>query len=302
MKENKLEFYKTAREKANRLVRVLDYIIDEGIPENRACGKENVQCAWFRWFCKKDIDFYQSDKVVQFTEEDWEPSWQERFFTALLGENHPVFADIDEEYFSKVCEKYVSVREGKVLRMYYIDGLILQEIGNEMGYTRERIRQILNLGLRKLRAPGPRNALVYGGERSEIISELHTAQAEYDRLVTYREQAKKDDLAKIVENAKEKADDLNQKVEAIYKELSNGVDLNAVPLRDLGLSARAYNCLRYYFMDNGLPQTAASIVELDKDFKHVRNFGKAAAQEVYDVMLSRYGVKVTNILCDYALR
>ena len=44
-------------------------------------------------------------------------------------------------------------REQKILMMYYCENKTLEEIGKEFGVTRERVRQIRDLSLRKLRHP-----------------------------------------------------------------------------------------------------------------------------------------------------
>ena len=52
-----------------------------------------------------------------------------------------------------VKEYELSKRERKVLELYYFDGLLLEEIAWRFDVTRERIRQILNRTLQRLRHP-----------------------------------------------------------------------------------------------------------------------------------------------------
>lgn len=57
---------------------------------------------------------------------------------------------------SEFVEKLISQlrpREEKVLRLRYFDGKTYEEVGDEMGVSIERVRQLHNVALRKLRHP-----------------------------------------------------------------------------------------------------------------------------------------------------
>ncbi len=64
----------------------------------------------------------------------------------------PSYSEYDETA-SRVREmvKVLGEREKTILQMYFWDGLTLQEIGDHLGVTRERTRQIREAALRKLR-------------------------------------------------------------------------------------------------------------------------------------------------------
>jgi RNA polymerase sigma factor (sigma-70 family) len=49
-----------------------------------------------------------------------------------------------------VMEKRLTERELRVIRLHYFDEKTLQEIGNDFGITRERVRQIEVGALKKL--------------------------------------------------------------------------------------------------------------------------------------------------------
>ena len=53
----------------------------------------------------------------------------------------------DKDLVSKVLAG-LAPRQDKILRAYYFEGYTLQEIGDKMGLTRERIRQLRNKALR----------------------------------------------------------------------------------------------------------------------------------------------------------
>lgn len=77
----------------------------------------------------------------------------------------PDFSELEHEQVKKVLDGVVSTltpREQDVLRMLFEDELTLDECGALMDVTRERVRQIEQKALRKLRSP----------ERSGPLSEL----------------------------------------------------------------------------------------------------------------------------------
>ena len=95
---------------------------------------------------------YEEDTTLgDFIEDSQSPTPDESVSTTILGEK------IDEVL------KTLSLREARVLQMRYglLDGKVytLQEIGNKMGITRERVRQMEEKGLRQLRKTNTTNAL-----------------------------------------------------------------------------------------------------------------------------------------------
>ncbi|HJS29913.1 MAG TPA: sigma-70 family RNA polymerase sigma factor, partial [Anaerolineales bacterium] len=88
------------------------------------------------------MGFEEDTTLGDFIEDSQSPSPDETVSTNLLGEK------IDEVL------QTLSLREARVLQMRYglLDGKIytLQEIGNKMGITRERVRQMEEKGLRQL--------------------------------------------------------------------------------------------------------------------------------------------------------
>jgi RNA polymerase primary sigma factor len=91
-------------------------------------------------------------------------SFGERFSGADEGDIEiDVEAQARREFLEKMFESYLTERERKILVLYYglDDGeeMTLEQIGELLGVTRERIRQIRNRAFDKLRASEHSNAL-----------------------------------------------------------------------------------------------------------------------------------------------
>jgi RNA polymerase primary sigma factor len=97
------------------------------------------------------MGFEEDTTLGDFIEDRQSPSPDESVSTNLLTEK------IDEVL------KTLSLREARVLQMRYglLDGKVytLQEIGDKMGITRERVRQMEEKGLRQLRKTSSTSAL-----------------------------------------------------------------------------------------------------------------------------------------------
>ena len=80
-------------------------------------------------------------------------SWQDFFGKDTLEEE--ALSNLSREELLGFIERLKSVREERVLKMRFglIDGVMmtLEEVGEKYGITRERVRQIQNEGLRKIR-------------------------------------------------------------------------------------------------------------------------------------------------------
>lgn len=68
-------------------------------------------------------------------------------------------------------------RLSRVLLEYYRDGKTAQMIADEIGVTRERIRQNLRRGLEQLRSPSRRTRVLYGPEAAEKESHIRKMKA-----------------------------------------------------------------------------------------------------------------------------
>lgn len=76
---------------------------------------------------------------------------QEAIYDELLSK--PVFepSPISDDVFNYICKIYLSEKENKILHDFFFKKLELQEIADELDMTRERVRQIKERAIKKLR-------------------------------------------------------------------------------------------------------------------------------------------------------
>lgn len=67
----------------------------------------------------------------------------------IFGENSTFVKELFEKWLEETINR-LTPREAKVIMHRYKDGWTLEEIAREYGVTRERIRQIVSRGIRKL--------------------------------------------------------------------------------------------------------------------------------------------------------
>ena len=139
-------------------------------------------------------------------------------------------------------------RERRVLDFRYKDSLTFEAIGKRECVTRERIRQIHAKSFRKLRHPERLNYLKYG------VSGVIARQTESAR-------------------------------EAALASLPKPDKPEDIPLEELELSVRSYNCLKRAGVDN-----LADIAALTQDeLSQVKNLGKKSVDEICAV-LTKHGI------------
>lgn len=167
----------------------------------------------------------------------------------------------------EVMTQHLTERENKVLQMRYEWGMSLEEVGSEIGVTKERIRQIEARAIRKMRmrkldimcAP----AIDYRKELSDnevLRNQVNYLQSELDRI------------RGISELPREEADKKRSIMETSIDELN--------------LSVRAYNCCRRAGINTLGDLCGKTFTEMTK----VRNLGKRSLQEIESKM-NEYGLR-----------
>lgn len=160
-----------------------------------------------------------------------------------------------------VMRKTLTERENKVLQMRYEWGMSLEEVGSEIGVTKERIRQIEARAIRKMRmrkldimcAP----AIDYRKELSDnevLRNQVNYLQSELDKI------------RGISELQREEADKKRSIMEA-------SIDV-------LDLSTRAYNCC----LRAGIKTLGDLCGKTYAEMTKVRNLGKRSLAEIEDRM------------------
>ena len=170
--------------------------------------------------------------------------------------------------FDKVAEELLTPRERRIIQARFEEFKTLEKVAEEFGVTRERVRQIEQKTLRKLKLR--RNVFLnkertYDLIRSDIYEQLKAeAIAEVERL--------KEKLT--VEAAYE----IIKEYERTHGRYHQDTEIDNVRIQDLGLSVRSTNCLLRnnfkYFKD------IKSLTEYD--LSKIRNLGVKSIREILD--------------------
>ena len=161
-------------------------------------------------------------------------------------------------YLDKVLATLAD-RERECIKMKFFEGMTLEAIGKVYNLTRERIRQIIAKGCRKLRHPSRKNMLL-GCSYSEVQRMYLDLKQDIEELHDIYENA----LEKVLES--KNIDEFVQEVKKSRKTL----------ISDLDLSVRSYNCLARKGIVTIEDLCNKSIDEL----KEVRNLGARSLDEV----------------------
>lgn len=279
--------YQNGKELIEKLGRVIERV-ENGECESSACLAEDVNKSWFRRFIRSDISIKPDSrrKFPALTEDDW-MFWEDVLMRDICDEE-VYFADGLADRLSRVMENGFTNTEKAVILMKYRDNLSCEVIGTQFGVTRERIRQIGNKAIRKLRHPKNRNYLLYGDDYAKAMQKLKTMQAEYDLAVIRKFDAMK----------KRYADELRSKLEVIEKdkaELEKSMaELNEkqkilmeTPIESLELSVRSYNILRIKLRIRSVGQL---ILTSREQLKAARGMGRKSLNEITEKVYRMTGI------------
>lgn len=160
--------------------------------------------------------------------------------------------------------------EQRVICSYYIDGRRTAEIASQFAVTSNRIIQIENRALRRLREPRRCEFMQYG-----IAGNIRrVAKENYNR--GYRDG---------IEEANSKA-----RIEAFEKKKQEGTTIRLLdlPLENLNLSVRSFNALHRIEC-----KTLGDILALDKkEITRIKGIGKACSIEIAK-MIESHGIKTS---------
>ena len=157
----------------------------------------------------------------------------------------------------------MSEREQRVIEMYFRYNMTYMQIGKTFNVTQERIRQIKEKAIRKLRHPSRLN-LLKTGIRNQIRDAYDKGRQEttntYLKVMTNK-------ISKIENTLKINTDNDNTKI-----------PIKPTSIEDINLSVRSYNVLKRAGCN-----TLESIAKLSRnEFTKIRNLGQRSAEEILE--------------------
>lgn len=202
------------------------------------------------------------------------------FVASQRGNIMPIALSDDFLKDARVILESLSVRERDVLKMRFGLGMnrrTFEEIGQQFGVTRERVRQIEDKALRKLRHPNRNKKLLsYFQSSADISQALHTLRCETEELKRQRQE---------FENEKEAVARAIATKEMIERASSESI--LDMPFKEFGLSTRVRTCLNFI----GISNIRALLEKSRDELMDLRNFGRGCLQEV-EGKLALYGFQL----------
>lgn len=216
------------------------------------------------------------------------------------------FGEIDLEKLPKDIDEglaYVmntlTPREQRSLELLYKEDYTREEVARDLDVTQERVRQIINKGLHKLRHPSRAKYLFNGYAQMRAIDELKEEKA---ACITSKQQAellhkylgpeigqyliehdRAVEVAKMFDCAE--PSELPDKIVETFV----ATRLENMPIEDLGLCVRAYNALHRAELN-----TVRDLVSLtEDDLIRIRNLGRKGFEDV-KTKLARIGMCLTG--------
>ena len=159
-------------------------------------------------------------------------------------------------------------KEREVLKMRYEDGMTYEAVGKTYGVTRERVRQIEQKALRKLRHPAFKEIIWNGRkaieEHAEAVRKLADETAELNKQIAsmYSNRVRLKEICEQFPDVKE-----------IIEDRSKNLNVDIV---EMELSIRAYNCLAragYKKVEDLVGMTTDRLMK-------VRNLGRKSMEEI----------------------
>lgn len=255
------------------------------IGEKRICDEKGMPFTRYRKLAY-DTDWFGPTKSANLEETTVEKmrklkptlSWYDTLWCDIMGVDYRDVTvcptDIAETIEWLLANK-LSEREAKIIRNRYEDEMTLMEIGHELGVTGDRIAQIENKALRKLRGAG--GWMRFGRNHwIPILAIQKNIEADAEIAIKHRVMAS-----------------LDNRMPSLRKYIHDGIKMEAhehaqthpdMPIADMDLSVRAYNCLHRAGIE-----TLDDIRHMSEaDLMKVRNLGVGCVREIKN-KLEGYG-------------
>ena len=184
-------------------------------------------------------------------------NYPDNLIDMLFSNDDDVDIDYIEEHFDEnftALLETLTLRERECIRLYFKEGYTLESIAKQKGVTRERVRQIIAKGLRRMKHPAKLKYLRYGKELYELQNSVLKMK-----------------------------EDLQNKINIIAKRIAMpslcSVQVQAVeftPIDVLELTVRSYNCL----CRAGIETIGDLLSISEDDMRRIRNLGNKSVAEI----------------------
>ena len=241
-------------------------------------------------------------------ETDGEEPWPYNLIDTVLPE--PLSFILREENI-KGLEQAIGTlteREEAVLLMYYRDGNTIEKIADQFDVTRERIRQIMHRGLRKLAHPRRKNMYLNGfhtfeevdnyaattlNQREQNIIDFENRLTEREKDISAREEKLNAILNNLFKQELIETTDYTELVKPIQHTIKEK------RLEDLDLTVRTYNCVKRAGIDT-IEELAEMLTNDPEKYVSIRNLGRTSAINAAEELDKYYNTnKFTSTLIQY---
>lgn len=164
------------------------------------------------------------------------------------------FTNEDIDNFDSIISDICTEREMETIKLFYAQRYTLNQIGKVYGITKERVRQIIAKGIRKV------NYHLLRKNRTTI------EQKEYEHRCKIREQM----LKTLKETGNYSNDMALEFGELIVHKTKD------IKIKDMGLTTRSYYCLKRV----GITTLEELAEKTDEDLMKIRNLGKKSFREI----------------------
>lgn len=182
---------------------------------------------------------------------------------------------IDPKALIDVTDKELNEKESHLIHLYFEKGMTYDEIASEIDRTRERVRQIIEKALRKLRYPGrsKRYSLHSWSKLNELIKENEDCKKEAAVLKFERENLE-DHIKKFYDS--EEYQKFTQKM-LVEEFMDSYIDILELPVR-------AYNCLTRHSWRNLGNRNMTVRVLTSMTFEDVRGIKNIGQRTIEDIL------------------
>ena len=198
------------------------------------------------------------DKFITYTPRKPVLLWPHNLYASVFGAETELPVDVDDAIEYALSK--VSQRESLVVFHRFKESLSLEDVSNEIAVTKERVRQIENKALKKLKHPVLSNVLKKG-------LALHLKEVELENV------QKKAANAALLAQADMDISKYLAEEEAMVQASS---DMLKTPISYINFDVRAFNCL----MRAGLKTVGDILKTPYADLIHIHNLGRKSLEHV----------------------